>query len=877
MILDRDNYAYETMYEAIKSFIELNTKSSKDVKSAQYNYRKELTDIFKDINPISITKENLLSIIGDNHITVITSRFLSFLCKNGYVDKNNSLMFLSHYEILFSKSCQKERFEYFLSIDNYLLKQFLIVHPTLGKCEISVIQLNIENIPFVDSDIKSLLSQYINELKINDAFKSAGSLQNKITEIIHICDNFLSKHKKEEIDCNAISNCLSEKWIRGNTMIEMNKILLLLIENGLIISDDLNNIVTIKESAPALTLEKYQEMLTSNDIQGYFIRDRKGITKRVFYARVDSVEILDALKGYAIQSTESSSEFSTFLSEFNNSIDGLNINSISDLSLESFVHQIEYYKPFNQRNIYSFVTGFYAYIVNNIDPDILKDDGLSGRIFQKNALGNLLVNGYEIIKYNPIEEVPNADKWIFCYSSKDETNSMVSTSNSQCIDFTVIKNKTYRDWYKYYVWKNDTSLYTRLHAISPITVFFNYIHDLKKGKELSVYSKKTNDVAITLNEVIAYKNYVINTYENNRTRSSHIYAPRVILKFIHNDGLVEIPNGVYYYLTHKLDSNYDNTKAVPDEHLKKLSELMKENSDKDVDSAVFYLAFYIALETEFRSSQLFSLKADCVVETAKKGEYVLVSKTKTSANEEIEQPITIYVKKHIDEILKLTKEYRENSIVSDISTYLFITTGSRKGTYKILNSQTFNGYLGKCCDKLGLPKYTYNNLRDTHMTKSEEFIIRNQMSDMEKGILSGHRSPDTDTKHYIDTQIKDLLESVHGVIIGNIDVAGHIKESLPDNITRKENSVSNNCGYCGCKSCSDFSFLDCMLCKDFVTTIDRLPYFEEQVKILDEKIKNATIPHDKEDLVNMKRLHLGFINKILEIKSKKGQEDNASK
>ena len=56
------------------------------------------------------------------------------------------------------------------------------------------------------------------------------------------------------------------------------------------------------------------------------------------------------------------------------------------------------------------------------------------------------------------------------------------------------------------------------------------------------------------------------------------------------------------------------------------------------------------------------------------------------------------------------------------------------------------------------------------------------------------------------------------------------------------------------------------MCKDFVTTPDRLPYFKERIKSLDEKILNASIPHDKEDLVAVKRLHVGFIEALLNLK-----------
>ena len=81
-------------------------------------------------------------------------------------------------------------------------------------------------------------------------------------------------------------------------------------------------------------------------------------------------------------------------------------------------------------------------------------------------------------------------------------------------------------------------------------------------------------------------------------------------------------------------------------------------------------------------------------------------------------------------------------------------------------------------------------------------------------------------------------------------------------ITIPQNEVSHSCGYCSSKACSDFTYLDCLLCKSFVTTIDRLPYFYEQLKQIDSKLPLAKCPHDREDLVNIKRLLLYYIDKI---------------
>ena len=875
MIIDDQLIIDKDLNKAMSNFIDEYIKSYKWSKDASYNYRKELTTVFTNINLSDINKENILNVLKDKNYTCITIRFLIYLCENNFLGENNSLNILISYKSIFKNNYQKDLFEYFINCD--YLDEFFESHKTLDKNEVTILKCNINNIEFNNCKLKDFANKYLKEMKLSTTNTSA-CLKNRCNTFVNICKNFISLIDIKDITRQKIYEKLSEEWVRTGTFIEINKFIKYLLDNEIVVSDELSYITNLKEQMNNLSLEKYKEILLSTNPKRYFLRpSKKSYCLKLFYTDIDNVEIFNIVKEYTLHSNEIDDTFNVFLGNFNESIKDLKISSIDDFSMQSFKHQIEYYKSFNNSDLFTLLNTFYFYLANNYNPELIKKDGFDSRVLQKTALAHLIADGYELIKYNQIEDVPKVDKWIFCYSSNNETNSMISTSNCKCIDFTVINNKIYRNWYKYYIWKYNASLYTRFHTISRATLFFNYIDDLKKGKELSIYAKKTENENITLNEIIAYKNYIMNTYENNRTRNSHIYTTRTILKFIHEDNLVELPNGVFYYLTHKLDSNYDNTKTIPDEDLKKISEFMKEKAKENVNNAVYYLAFYIALETEFRSSQLFGLKIDCVRETSKKNEYVLVSKTKTSNNEEIEQPITTYVKAHIDEVLKLTQEYRDNNVISDISSYLFIIKGNLKDSYRVMSTPYFNAYLQKCCKELSLPLYSYNNLRDTHMTKAEEFIIRNQMSDMEQGILSGHRSPNTDTKHYIDTQIKDLLESVHGVIIGNVDVGGKIKEELPNDITTKENSVSNNCGYCNCKNCNDFSFLDCILCKDFVTTIDKLPYFEEQVKVIDEKIKNASINHDKEDLVNIKRLYLGFIQKILEIKQKKGEENNDTK
>lgn len=591
-------------------------------------------------------------------------------------------------------------------------------------------------------------------------------------------------------------------------------------------------------------------------------------TNCLYIPEIDDDDIYEIFKSFVMQSSESSLSWRHMADAFGCSLEVAGIHTINDINLSTFERQVKFYRSrFEDKEVISHLCHLYLFALNNYDSRLFNSDGISAQVFAKAGLGGLLFDGYKIICYNQITDVPSDDKWILCFDSKNESNIASTYRESVVIDFTEIQNETFRYWYKFFVWKNTNSIYSKVHTKSIIFTFFSYIDDLKHGRQLSIYVKPNNDETISVNEIIAYKAFVNASKTNNRTVCGYTYNPRNVLNFVKNNGIADIPNAVFYYLKNTLNSDYDNTEAIPDGDLGKLAKVIDAEAKKNNLAAIYQVIFYLALETEFRASQILSLRIDCVYETAKKNQYVLVSKTKTSANEPVEQPITIYAKRHIDEVIRLTKEYRHECQIEGIRDLLFIAPmKNRKGIYSTIRAAAMNNFLSVCCDKAEIKRYSMANLRDTHMTKAEEYVIRKNLSDIDQNILSGHRSPNVDTKHYVDNEIRNMLESVHGVIIGDVDIKGQIYKTLPSDIATNENSVANRCGYCSQKSCTDLSYLDCLMCKDFVTTPDRLPYFKERIKSLDEKILNASIPHDKEDLVAVKRLHVGFIEALLNLK-----------
>lgn len=848
-------------------------KTSGSINAYRISVRAIITALFGDVLLKNIDKNLILSIYQNTDFTtgdaLILNRFLLFLIDGSYVTN----IVESKYLVAF-----RDRLERYgtptdvikILSSNYM-EDFLQNGFSHNKVAQYLCFININEDDFIDYRLYSLLSDHIDMLKLNPD----STIPSKWNTCV-VAKNALTQMFRnvyfEDITQKFIYNKLVslDDLLKSSFFQEITKGLLSLIDNGAITD---GNVIYFKQLGQhflnTTNKKKLETVFAADIIQKYKVVSigNNCYNKHLVYFNIADETIRDIFVEFTSQYNHQDSPLRTVCKEFDQSLKGYFVESILDLNFDTYRAQIHYFNQYKQNDYPATITAFYLYIYQNYNQEIFKQNNvdIDPLLLQRPFFTSELLNGFEVILYNPVEVFPETDKWLFCYSGMNDSNITITTTSSVALDYTKIKCSKYRNWVKHYVWNNTSGIYTKTHQISQFISFFNYIYDLKLGRELSIYTKRTKDLDLSINEIIAYKNYILNKYDNNRTRMRYIYSARNILNHVADYELERLEKGLFYHLSFTLDNRYDNTAAITDKDLNKLASLMKTNAEESIEYALYYSVFYIALETEFRSSQILVLTTDCVHETLKPNEFVIKSKTKVSANQVVEQTITVYVKKHIHEMIKITNDYRMNCVNEELKQYIFLLPSNKKGTYKILGSEKFNSYFKNCCRILGIKEYTLSNLRDTHMTKAEEFIIRNSLSEMEQGILSGHKSTNTDTKHYIDTQIKTLLESVHGIIIGNTTIDGKIVKEISKEIATKENSVSNECGYCGCSSCNIFSYLDCMMCKDFITTIDRIPYFEELIKTINKKIQNATIKHDKEDFVNIKLLLINYLKELLKL------------
>lgn len=863
-----DSLLAKVVDELIKEYINTTCNSNPycHVRSMNAIY----TGIFADVYIEDITAEFVQSILTQqtHKETLYTYHLLIALLEKGLIHDTCLYRLLTFKDRLCNKGFKKD-FSIIIDSDIYdKLKES-------GDLDYSqkMFFISMDDVPFEDEHIKVLTEKYLDSLKTNMDYAIAVREQ-KCYAVKDITKYFFLNAKVSSLTRQQIAD-----YMKSRTRTKCDVVVLFdylqFLNNTYSFSEEVKELFLFTDyyKSPS-SFEKVIELCESPKVRQYvLIKKETGVALYKFDMPF-TAPLFDVLRDFVTEAPYRNKAFTSFLSELYESSGKTDLSEICDLSFDTFLSSVIHFSKYRDEIYFTFLFAFYNYCYGRSGIDFFAKKNLNIKLLTKPGLAKFLSQGYEIIRYNPLEDVPCHDKWLLCYNKDYETNTEHSLSETIAVDFTQIDNPTFREWCRYYVWKNHKGILSKRGMIPNLAYAFNYIHALRTGKELPIYCRKREAIntAPSSGEIMALRAHVTQFKQNPRTANTILYNMRAMLQFLKDNGIADIPSGTFYHMYHQ-NTIVNSAVAIPDEHLEMLNKLLLDNAKKSVFNNICYTIFYIALETEFRISQIVSLKADCVHEAAKKGQYVVVSKKKDELSDEEEQAITIYTKRHIDHVLENTADLR-NKAFGDTKDFLFLVPQNGTVPVRVVTRENFRKYMKACCDELGLPSYTAENLRDTHMTKAREYKIKHQLSDVEHSTLTGHRVSNLDLEHYVDMSLKTMMEAIHGVIIGNVDITGEIVKKVPEHLATAENEVSNGCGYCNSVTCNNLTYLDCMLCKHFVTMPSRLPYFEEQIAVIEERIKTAKIPHDKEDYINIKRLLVGYVCAIKEFMKDKEDEND---
>lgn len=548
------------------------------------------------------------------------------------------------------------------------------------------------------------------------------------------------------------------------------------------------------------------------------------------------------------------------------------ITSLDDIDASVFWCQVDYFKSFYKDDIknktYAIRTlcRFYRWLLNEYNEHVFFTNApnLTYELFFSTTLvKNILKDAY-FTSITSSEDLGDRARIVFIIKNMHHKSTEMVKNSHYTLNTNEIESSFYRALVNKYVQNfKAPSMLTSNTYISGVISALHFIEQAKMYKNYPNPSFKNFNVT----EAQMIRDYFVKKSPESslHTLNNKIGAIRRFFQWCQKCNYLTFDKTFFDNISQYEEPTIFNGKAIPDSDLVKLNEAFLNLCKKNSIYKNYYAIFLILLETEFRVSQICNLKVSSLQPTLKNDQFLLYSNTKTSNGKKISQPICLSTKKILESIIESNEELRNEVLQASYKDYIFLTrTHTINKDIRGINAQMFNQKFKKVCETAGTPFYNAKNLRDTHMTKAYEYILRNNRSDLEMSVLSRHKHIDTTKNSYIEMSLTKMLESTYKVTLDNRDINQQKKilDTLPDNLKNSETVVENGCGHCVAKSCHMTGSLPCLICDDFITTVDRKPYFINMIENCDKLIENTTIRHEIEDINLIKTLYTNWLREI---------------
>lgn len=560
-----------------------------------------------------------------------------------------------------------------------------------------------------------------------------------------------------------------------------------------------------------------------------------------------------------------------FVSDFENSLGSFaaKIKSVNDFNEYTFWQQVNYYKnkfSDDEKLLDSAIKGVVAFyrglMLEYPDVDVFSSaHSMSTKLLVSPQVIILLKKNYYVTSFNMNEDLEEHDCVVFLLRDFDRFTTQMGKEGFVTIDLSKLKSSFYRkELWKYYLSSPSITVNVFAGQLGYMALGLEFLRELKSQPN---YPNPLPNY-FSSQEAVLLKKYIYDMGGALGTRNNRIGAIRRFLQWEKDsNGKFAFDDMFFSYLTQYEEPSKTSGNAVPDEDLVAINKLLVEKSKTDLVALLILTMFHIAIQTEFRIGQICSLTTDCIHPTIKPNQYEIHSATKTTHGRKGKSVITELTYRLLTQAISTTESLRAKAPASDAN-YIFLYRGCID-TVRSINAQVFRAYLGDCCEELGIKRYTAADLRDTHMTKSFEYILRNGKSDTEMSVLTKHKYIDTSKSHYIEMELEKMLEATYGIIIGDdvlIDPDKNLVDTLPPEASGNDSVVEDGCGCCTADKCIVTSSLPCLACKHFVTTVAHEKFFIKAIENVDVLIGRAKTKHDKEDFTTIKRLYILYLKAI---------------
>ena len=531
-----------------------------------------------------------------------------------------------------------------------------------------------------------------------------------------------------------------------------------------------------------------------------------------------------------------------------------------------------------RRNQMMMLVEFYRFITNKYPDEeyFNKAIRMPLRLLNNHKLTTYFLGGWDFIRYSSTMKFEELGKVIFVLHGFDSISTRMAAEDFVPVEFDKIDSVFFRELLFDYMRSSVVSFgeCIAIHAGS-IADVLNSMSAVKSGQ----FTGSASETHWTVQEARLMKR-LIDAGKNKQkgpnpgqnvslgTKNNRIGFMRRWFLWADSHGRMTFDRTFFDELTQFEEPAKRDAKPIPAEYLQPIFDLAREKSMSDDKAKLCYIAMKLIHQTNFRPSDILSLRTTDITQALSAGINVIRRKTKTSGRSKQLDTLTKYDMVLIDEAISVTAPLRENAVDATMKNRIFIYQ-TRSDALDVLKCSDVYSFMRDLCRELGLAKvYGPYNLRYTYMTKVFEKAVANDMSEAEVRVLTKHVKLGT-TLGYVKKNRSDYFKALYQVMMEGeqMDVSPKVVDKIPEG-AQELGVREGGCGKCKAANCLYKSILPCVTCENFVTTIEYEPFFKHMIQDIDEQLESAVFPHDREDFVTIKEVYVSF---LIEIDKRKHQ------
>ena len=551
------------------------------------------------------------------------------------------------------------------------------------------------------------------------------------------------------------------------------------------------------------------------------------------------------------------------------------IRSEADFDASTFLRQAEWIRlemqgcPESRREelklLCAFIPPFYRYVEKKLGRPVFAEGAVvTPVLLSTTGMSKFLRGGalFTVWSGAGMRYVPGRDYYVVSCHGMDGISSRMSR-----VDFVTVDLSPVPERFKEMVFRYEMSTPRRvvsLHNCAMTKTIMRLLDEYVGMKAVEGYPNPDLRVMTDL-EMDHMREFIVTAYPNATTANTFIGLFRDFVQWAIAERYVKGSIKHLLALHAAKEPGKGRQEAISAPHFVMLMKRAEEQSTVDTFHACCYVALRLFILTDLRVSELCGLRRDCFVQTADCGVWQVAVSGKTSRAGKDRQTVTDAERRAAQALDAATAPLRDRAAALGLGENLFIYEG-RSGV-RVLTRQMLALYLRRLCDDLDLPHYEPRHIRACRKTRAARFAEKHGLSKQDTAMLTGHKNPETTMNAYVSVKASDYYAALYGVMTEDVQagVRGRVVEDMPQGV---EPAAGDGAALGACSKadiCTARTLLPCLTCPSFVTDVHHLNLFEQAVKDLDGRIAEATVEHDREDLVSIKEIYVVFIQKIKEV------------